>query len=79
MNKKDVINYKKDNQINNFMKKIICKIKDEYLNEDIKNELMFPIYNEIYYKIFPYLLSFFILLISIITLLICILLICINK
>lgn len=63
---------------NNFMKNILSKVKEQLVNEEIKNEIFFPIYNEIYFKILPHYLTFLILLGIIIILLLILIYITIN-
>jgi uncharacterized integral membrane protein len=63
---------------NNFMKNIITKVKEQLINDEIKNEIFSPLYNEIYFKILPHYLTFLILLCIIIVLLLFLIYITIN-
>jgi hypothetical protein len=56
----------------NFLKKIIIKVKDELAKDEIKNEInniVNPLYENIYNKIFPHYFSLIILLVIIVLLL----------
>lgn len=63
----------KSSNLLNFVKKMICKLKLELDNDEIKNQIFecaTPIYDEIYYKVFPYFLVFVMTMVIIIILLV---------
>jgi len=67
------------NKKNNlFMKKIINKIKENFNDDKLKEEILFPIYNEIYTCILPHYIIFITLFIIILVLLIFIIIINFN-
>ncbi len=63
---------------NNFIKNLFIRVKENFINEEIKNEIIYPIYNEIYFRILPHYLTFLILHIIIIILLISLIYLIIN-
>ncbi len=52
------------------VKKLFIKLKEDFINEEVKNDIIYPMYAMIYSKIFPYYFTFIMLLIIIIILLI---------
>ena len=70
--KKSKVNFK------DTMKTIIKKVKDELINDEIKNEFIYPIYNEIYMRILPHYISFVAFLSTIVILLLLLIIININ-
>lgn len=67
---------------NNFIKKILLKLKENFISDDvkceIKNEFMEPLYNEIRNFILPHYMIFLVLFIIIIILLLYLIVIIIN-
>ena len=64
---------------NNFIKMIIQKVKNELVNDEVKNELIYPIYDEIHAKILPHYITFFVMLSTIILLLIILIMLNITR
>jgi hypothetical protein len=63
-------NNKNKKKVNNLMYNILQKVKSEIINDDIKKEIIQPIYEIAYTTIYPHYLTFIILLFTIIILLI---------
>ena len=81
----DNLNIKKNNtyKINNFIKKILYKIKESFISDDIKseikNELIEPLFIEIRNFILPHYLIFMVLFFIIILLLFYLIIIITNN
>jgi hypothetical protein len=65
LNKKD----KQKNKSNIIFKNIFNKFKENIINDELKTEIIYPLYNEIYFQIYPYYITIVILMIIIILLL----------